>query len=81
MTDITPTGARKQADAATLRDDLALVRQFIEHNGYEVINTSSGRSAVPMDTVQVAQALDRIEALAGQGLIFHAKEGFRVEHE
>ena len=49
------------SDAASLTDDLALVRRFIEENGYEVVTMGDGNlSAVPMDTVQVLAALDRL---------------------
>ena len=53
-----------QAAATTLSDDLALVRRFVESNGYAIVVMEDGdRSAFPMKTEPepVLAALGRIE--------------------
>lgn len=51
----------ERIEKGALSDDLALVRRFIEENGYEIVVMSDGnRSAVPMDTAAVTAALDRL---------------------
>jgi len=48
--------------ATTLSDDLALVRRFVESNGYAIVVMEDGdRSAFPMKTEPVLAALGRIE--------------------